>query len=178
MLRDREYWLSGYEILWVLVMFDLPVVEKTDRKAATKFRQFLLDQGFAMAQYSVYYRMVSGKESGTTLEGKVQANLPEFGSVQILSITDRQYENIRIFKGRRRENVKKTNNLFYFRSVFLKLNYKRRQPVFVFKWLTPIECSYSEIPVNPQQRQTENTRISKCSYSEIPVNPQRVSAAR
>lgn len=114
MLRDRKYWLSGYEILWVLVMFDLPVVEKTDRKAATIFRQFLLDQGFAMAQYSVYYRMVSGKESGKTLEGKVQANLPEFGSVQILSITDKQYENIRIFKGRKRESVEKNEQLVLF----------------------------------------------------------------
>lgn len=114
MLRDKKYWLSGYEILWVLVMFDLPVVEKVDRKAATKFRQFLLDQGFAMAQYSVYYRMVSGKDRGQTLEGAIQANLPEFGSVQILSITDKQYENMRVFDGRRREKVRKNDQLVLF----------------------------------------------------------------
>ncbi len=114
MLRDRQNWLSGYEILWVLVMFDLPVVEKVDRKAATKFRQFLLDQGFAMAQYSVYYRMVSGKDRGQSLEGAVQANLPEFGSVQILSITDKQYENMRIFDGRRREKAQKNEQLVLF----------------------------------------------------------------
>lgn len=114
MLRDRKNWLSGYEILWVLVMFDLPVVEKVDRKAATKFRQFLLDQGFAMAQYSVYYRMVSGKDRGQSLEGAVQANLPEFGSVQILSITDKQYENMRIFDGRRREKAQKNEQLVLF----------------------------------------------------------------
>ena len=33
--------------MWLVVMFDLPVVEKTERKAATEFRNNLLDQGFA-----------------------------------------------------------------------------------------------------------------------------------
>jgi CRISPR-associated protein Cas2 len=114
MLKDREHWLSGYEILWVLVMFDLPVVEKSDRKAATKFRNFLLDQGFAMAQFSVYYRMVSGKGRAQTVENKIQANLPEFGSVEIVSITDKQYENIKVFKGKQRENTGKKEQLLLF----------------------------------------------------------------
>jgi len=93
MLGEQNLWLSGYDILWMLVMFDLPVVEKTDRKAATQFRNFLLDQGFAMAQFSVYYRMVSGKDSGKAVEKRIREHLPEYGSVQIVSITDKQYEN-------------------------------------------------------------------------------------
>jgi CRISPR-associated protein Cas2 len=113
-LQDRENWLSGYDILWMLVMFDLPVVEKQDRKAATRFRNFLLDQGFAMAQYSVYYRMVSGKDSGRTVEKRIFANLPEHGSVQIIAITDKQYENIRVFSGKQRENHKKRQQLLLF----------------------------------------------------------------
>ena len=114
MLQDRESWLSGYNILWVIVMFDLPVVEKPDRKAATQFRNFLLDQGFMMAQYSVYYRMVSGKDRGRTLEKRISENLPEYGSVQIVSITDKQYENIKLFKGKQRENQEKPQQLLLF----------------------------------------------------------------
>jgi CRISPR-associated protein Cas2 len=114
MLKEREHWLSGYEILWILVMFDLPVVEKSDRKAATKFRNFLLDQGFEMAQFSVYYRMVSGKDRAHTVENKIRVNLPEFGSVQIVSITDKQYENIKVFKGKQRENTEKKEQLLLF----------------------------------------------------------------
>lgn len=98
----------------MLVMFDLPVVEKIDRKAATGFRNFLLDQGFAMAQYSVYYRMVSGKNSGYTMEKKIRDNLPEYGSVQIVSITDKQYENISLFNGKRRDKTKKRQQLLLF----------------------------------------------------------------
>jgi len=95
-------------------MFDLPVVEKTDRKAATRFRNFLLDEGFAMAQYSVYYRMVSGKDRGQTMERHIRSNLPEYGSVQIVSITDKQYENIKLFKGKQRENTEKRQQLLLF----------------------------------------------------------------
>ena len=95
-------------------MFDLPVVEKSDRKAATQFRNFLLDQGFAMVQYSVYYRMVSGKESGRTMEKHICNNLPEYGSVEIVAITDKQYENIKVFKGAQRENHKKNQQLLLF----------------------------------------------------------------
>jgi len=95
-------------------MFDLPVVEKEDRKAATKFRDFLLDQGFAMAQFSVYYRMVSGKDRGEALQQKIQKNLPEYGSIQIVSITDKQYENIKTFKGRKRDLHEKQPQLLLF----------------------------------------------------------------
>jgi CRISPR-associated protein Cas2 len=114
MLGDRQTWLSGYEILWMLVMFDLPVVEKSDRKAATKFRNFLLDQGFSMAQFSVYYRMVSGKDRGETLQRKIHKNLPEYGSVQVVSITDKQYENIKMFKGKQRDPHEKQSQLLLF----------------------------------------------------------------
>lgn len=114
MIRDRDSWLSGYNILWMLVMFDLPVVEKPDRKAASRFRNFLLDQGFAMAQYSVYYRMVSGKDKGRSMHRRIRENLPKYGSVQILSITDKQYENIKVFKGKQREKPEKKQQLLLF----------------------------------------------------------------
>ena len=43
-------YLSGYRIMWMMVLFDLPVIDPEERKAATGFRNFLLDQGFEMAQ--------------------------------------------------------------------------------------------------------------------------------
>jgi len=46
--------LSGYRNMWLLVMFDLPVTQKEERKEAADFRNYLLDLGFEMAQFSVY----------------------------------------------------------------------------------------------------------------------------
>ena len=43
--------LSGYRIMWVFVLFDLPVGTKKERKAATRFRHSLLDLGFEISQF-------------------------------------------------------------------------------------------------------------------------------
>lgn len=48
--------LSGYRAVWLIVLCDLPVGTKSERKAATGFRNTLLDLGFAMSQFSVYLK--------------------------------------------------------------------------------------------------------------------------
>ena len=71
--------LSGYRLMWMMVLFDLPVLTKKERKAATKFRKFLLDQGFEMSQFSVYLRFCAGKEQAETYTKRVSKNTPETG---------------------------------------------------------------------------------------------------
>jgi len=98
-----SHFLSGYQILWLLVMFDLPVDTPENRKAASKFREYLLDEGFEMSQFSVYLRFCKGKEQAETYIGRIGKNLPEYGKVNILTFTDKQYENIVSFTGRTRD---------------------------------------------------------------------------
>ncbi|WP_188062974.1 CRISPR-associated endonuclease Cas2 [Sphingobium sp. KCTC 72723] len=99
--------LSGYQLMWIFVMFDLPVTSKEQARAATKFREFLLDEGFEKSQFSVYARFCNGKEQFETYMRRVEANLPDRGDVHILSFTDRQYENIVRYSGQRRKRQRK-----------------------------------------------------------------------
>ena len=99
--------LSGYRLMWMMVLFDLPVLTKKERKAATKFRKFLLDQGFEMSQFSVYMRFCAGKEQAEALTRTVERNVPKTGKVHILYFTDKQYENMVCFDGRKREPPRK-----------------------------------------------------------------------
>ena len=46
--------LSSYKIMWLVVVFDLPVGTKTERRRASGFRNMLIDEGFMMKQFSVY----------------------------------------------------------------------------------------------------------------------------
>lgn len=85
--------LSGYRLMWVLVLFDLPVDSPQARKEATGFRNFLLDQGFEMSQFSVYARFCNGKERYKTILKRVERALPRRGEVQVLHFTDKQYES-------------------------------------------------------------------------------------
>ena len=95
--------LSGYRIVWLIVLFDLPVASKLQRSAATRFRHDLLDEGFEMSQYSVYLRHCVGKEQADALARRIELAMPMEGKVHMIQITDKQYENIRTFRGRKRE---------------------------------------------------------------------------
>lgn len=98
--------------MWVTVMFDLPVVEKEERKAAVAFRNTLLDLGFEMAQFSVYMRFCTSQARVETYSKRIEAVLPEGGQVNILTFTDKQYERIISFHGKTKQPANKSPDQF------------------------------------------------------------------
>ena len=104
--------LSGYRLMWMMVLFDLPVLTEQERRDANKFRNFLLDQGFDRCQLSVYLRFCAGKEQAQAYTKRVQESLPESGNVQIIYFTDKQYENIVSFNERKRGPANKNPEQF------------------------------------------------------------------
>jgi len=95
-MKQRTY-LSPYRIMWLFVMFDLPVGTKKERKQATGFRNHLLDLGFEMSQFSVYLKYCASTEKAETVGNKISQHLPAGGKIDILTITDKQFANIRRF---------------------------------------------------------------------------------
>ena|SRR6185312_7332825 len=91
--------LNAYRIMWVLVFFDLPTETKKDRKAYAKFRKDMMADGFQMFQFSIYVRHCSSKENADVHTKRVKAKLPEKGHVGIISITDKQFGMMEIFRG-------------------------------------------------------------------------------
>ena len=85
--------------MWVMVLFDLPTETKKDRKAATKFRKILLDNGFVMFQFSIYMRFCQSAENADVHTQRVKNILPEKGKVGIFAITDKQFGRMEIFYG-------------------------------------------------------------------------------
>lgn len=98
--------------MWLVVLFDLPVGTKKERKAASGFRLKLLDLGFEMSQFSVYLRYCAGREQIEAYERKIERSMPPSGKVHIMAITDKQYENIRTYRGRNREQSPKNPNQY------------------------------------------------------------------
>jgi CRISPR-associated protein Cas2 len=95
--------LNQYRIMWVLVFFDLPTETAKDRKAYTRFRKELMQDGFTMFQFSIYVRNCPSKENKTVHVKRIKKILPEKGHVGILSVTDKQFGNMEIFFGRNKE---------------------------------------------------------------------------
>ena len=83
----------------MLVFFDLPVMTRAERRAYSQFRRFLLNDGFYMIQFSVYGRILNGRDAESKHLERVIANLPPDGSVRALTVTERQYASMRILVG-------------------------------------------------------------------------------
>ncbi len=85
---------KGLKYMWMMVMFDLPTETKLERREASKFRNFLLDSGFSMAQFSVYLRFTGTRENSQKYVRMVKRNNPATGNVNILFFTDTQFGEI------------------------------------------------------------------------------------
>jgi CRISPR-associated protein Cas2 len=92
--------------MWLFVFFDLPVGTKSERRAATRFRNFLKDDGFLMLQFSVYARVCRGEDAVEKHVTRVIRCLPGSGSVRTLSVTERQYARMRLLLGEAGKNEK------------------------------------------------------------------------
>lgn len=88
--------------MWLLVMFDLPVTTRRQRRDATRFRQWLLDEGYEMSQFSVYMRPCAGKEQAERRIAAVAKARPPQGQIHVLAVTDRQFETMVVFRGPKR----------------------------------------------------------------------------
>jgi len=85
--------------MWLMVFFDLPVRDPSQRKRATRFRNHLKRDGFMMLQLSVYARACRGQEAVEKHLRRLRANLPKEGSVRSLQVTDKQYSRMELLLG-------------------------------------------------------------------------------
>ncbi len=95
--------LSGYRLMWVVAMFDLPVHDRAARRAYAQFRKALLKDGFYKMQFSVYIRHCTSRENAAVHSARVQAAVPDDGEVRVVIVTDKQFERMQVFWGKRRK---------------------------------------------------------------------------
>ena len=97
--------LSGYRLMWLMTIFDLPVQTKEQRKEASGFRNHLLDSGFEMVQYSVYMKSCSGKDQAETICSRISDRVPRNGNIKVLQFTDKQFGEIRHFGSAKKREI-------------------------------------------------------------------------
>lgn len=93
----------------IIVMFDLPVKTKKQSKDVSAFRKFLLKDGYYMMQYSIYVRVCNGQDSVEMHKSRLKSAVPSNGSIRVLTVTEKQYENIDVFLGKRQKNDRNAN---------------------------------------------------------------------
>ncbi|WP_243206958.1 CRISPR-associated endonuclease Cas2 [Lentihominibacter hominis] len=78
----------------LLCMFDLPVETGDEKRSYRIFRKNLIKEGFIMLQYSVYMRTCPNREYAHALEKRLKKYIPANGNIRLVSITEKQYEDM------------------------------------------------------------------------------------
>jgi CRISPR-associated protein Cas2 len=89
--------------MWLITLFDLPVLTTQQRRDYTRFRKSLLKDGFIMLQYSVYARYCVSEEASAIHQSQIQNMLPDEGEIRILRLTDHQFGKMQVFWGEKRQ---------------------------------------------------------------------------
>ncbi len=83
----------------ILVFFDLPVTTTENKREYRRFRKFLIQNGFIMLQESVYCKMAINQTVATSILNNIRKNKPLQGLVQVLSVTEKQFEKMEFITG-------------------------------------------------------------------------------
>ena len=89
----------------VIVMFDLPTLTKDNMRDYRRFRKFLLKNGFIMLQESIYTKLTLNSTNAKLVQDNVRKNKPWDGLVSMLTITEKQYNDMEFLVGSKKSSV-------------------------------------------------------------------------
>ncbi|MGP1612876.1 MAG: CRISPR-associated endonuclease Cas2 [Catonella sp.] len=89
----------------VIVFFDLPVLTESNRRDYRTFRKFLIKSGFMMVQESVYCKMAQNSSVADIMVDNIKKNKPSEGLVQVLRVTEKQYNKMDFIVGEKTGDV-------------------------------------------------------------------------
>ncbi|MBS5890685.1 MAG: CRISPR-associated endonuclease Cas2 [Negativicoccus succinicivorans] len=95
----------SYRFMRILVLFDLPTETSLDLREYRRFRMILLEMGFIMLQESVYTKIALTTTISEQITNRLRHEKPANGLVQILRVTEKQFENMETLVGEYNSNV-------------------------------------------------------------------------
>lgn len=95
----------SYRFMRILVFFDLPTETLENKREYRKFHRLLIKNGFLMMQESVYCRMLLTQSASKTVLETIKRNRPTQGIVQVMTVTEKQFENMEYITGKYHSEV-------------------------------------------------------------------------
>ena len=88
-----------YEFMRLILFFDLPMTTKEEVKIYTRFRKYLIKNGYMMMQFSVYCKIFPNREATVKHVEILRKNVPKKGQIRLLMVTEKQYSKKEIIVG-------------------------------------------------------------------------------
>ena len=89
----------------VVVFFDLPTETAEERRDYRRFSAALLKNGFFMMQESVYSKIILNNTAANVIKETVRKLKTGKGLIQMLTVTERQFENMEFVLGKKQSTV-------------------------------------------------------------------------
>ena len=95
----------SYRYMRIVVFFDLPVLTESNRRDYRTFRKYLIKSGFMTVQGSVYCKLAQNSSVADAVVENIKKNKPHEGVVQVLRVTEKQYNKMDFIVGERTGDV-------------------------------------------------------------------------
>ena len=95
--------------MWVIIVYDCPMIEREERRDYVLFRKKLLKENFTRLQNSLYVRHFPTMATAEAMISCIRLEIPPGAQVAFFLITDKQYGMTREFFGKK--STKKKPNL-------------------------------------------------------------------
>ena len=97
--------INGWRVMWVLAVFDCPVVTAEEVRAYTQFRKQLLRENFIQHQYSVYLKHFPTMAAAQAEIDRLKPAVPDGAHVAFFMLTDKRYGLTREFFGKNAKKI-------------------------------------------------------------------------
>ncbi len=95
----------NYRYMRILVFFDLPTLTTANKRDYAQFRKYLIKNGFIMIQESVYTKLALNQTVSDAVVYNVRKNRPPDGLVQVLTLTEKQFQKMETITGEFKSNI-------------------------------------------------------------------------
>lgn len=110
--------INYYKQMRVILAYDLPMVMDEDVFNYNVFKRNLKKLGFYMIQFSIYTKVLTNETAYLQLQKKLNYIIPKKGSIIILKVTEKQFQNLIYLRGEKNlfETIVGGNELVIFKD--------------------------------------------------------------
>ena len=91
--------VNGWRVMWVICVYDCPMIDSGARHDYTVFRKYLLRENFIQLQNSLYIHHFPTLATGEATIIRLRPHIPKGAQVAFFIVTDKQYGMTKEFYG-------------------------------------------------------------------------------
>lgn len=99
--------------MWLMIMYDLPNVTRSEKSYAKKFQKELKKDGFSIFQKSIYIRYCFSDKKSYTHKTRIRKMI-KHGNIAIIELTDIQFESMYVFCKNPTDGIRKPDIITFY----------------------------------------------------------------